>query len=41
MRTGGFGTVQSSTLLLRGCRPVYRPLKRNSDQPAKPDAVNS
>ena len=26
MRNGGFGTVQSSTLLLRGCRAVYRPL---------------
>jgi histidine triad (HIT) family protein len=27
--------VQSSTLLLRDCRPVYKPLKRNPDQPAK------
>ena len=41
IRTGGLGTIQSSTLLLRDCRPVYRPLNRNSDQPANADAVNS
>jgi hypothetical protein len=41
MRTGGFGTVQGSMLLRRGCGPVYRLLSaHNSHQPTEPDATN-